>query len=56
MRRAMRTLTKRDIRLAIFGSLIVVGAFLAVALYAIQLNDGKAPCDQACVAESAEEP
>jgi hypothetical protein len=56
MRQAISTVTKRDIGLAIFGSLIVVGAFLAVALHAIQLNDGKAPCDQACVAESAEEP
>jgi hypothetical protein len=52
----MRILTKRDIRLAIFGSLIVAGAFLAVALYAVQFGDGKVPCDQTCIAESAEEP
>ena len=38
-----------------FGSLIVAGAFLAVALYA-QFGDRKAPCDPACISESAEKP
>jgi hypothetical protein len=52
----MRTRTKQDIGLAIFGSLIIAGAFLAAALYANRFDDGKAPCDQACVAESAKEP
>jgi hypothetical protein len=52
----MNGLRKRDVGLAIFGSLIVAGAFLTAALYASWLDDGKAPCDQACVAESAEEP
>jgi hypothetical protein len=48
--------TKRDIGLAILGSLIVVGTFLAVALYAVPFDDRKAQCNQACIAESAEEP
>jgi len=55
MLQAMNKLAKRDIVLAIFGSLIVASAFLAVAFYGIRFHDS-AQCDQACIAESAEEP
>jgi hypothetical protein len=52
----MSTRVKRDIGLTIFGSLIVAGTLLAVALFAIQVEDDNALCDQACIAESAQEP
>jgi hypothetical protein len=52
MLQAMNKLAKQDIISAIFGSLIVAGAFLAVALYTVHDKQ----CNQACIAESAEEP
>jgi hypothetical protein len=42
--------------MALFGSLVVAVVFLGVAFYVVRSYDDGVRCDQACVAESGEEP